>query len=337
MITSSWPTPGQPRTTYFIKRQADFLRAAGVDVDVVHFRAAKRPWNYALGWARVRPKLASGGYDIVHAQFGQSGMLALPKRLPLVVTLRGSDILGIVGKDGRHTLIGRFAQAVTRFVTRQADHVVIVSEHMRAYLPAGVDATVLASGLDLELFKPMPMAEARRHLGLPDAERLVLFAANPKVARKRYDLARRAVEMMDPALGARLVVAWGIPHAEMPLYMNACDAMVFTSMQEGSPNVVKEALACDLPVVSVAIGDVGERFRGVEGCEMCADEEPGTIAAALDRVVARGERAISRAAVTTLDETLQTARLIEIYRSAIAAHTPALAWPAARVRSEGQG
>lgn len=335
MITSSWPTPGQPRTTHFIKRQADFLGAAGVDVDVVHFRAAKRPWNYAMGWARVRERLRTGSYDVVHAQFGQSGLLALPKRLPLIVTLRGSDILGIVGKDGRHTLLGRFAQAITRFVARKADHVVIVSEHMRAYLPADVGATVLASGLDLELFRPMPMAEARRRLGFGDHERLVLFAANPQVARKRHDLARRAVEAMDPAFGARLVVAWGVPHADMPYYMNACDAMVFTSMQEGSPNVVKEALACNLPVVSVAIGDVEERFRGVSGCEIAADERPETIAAALERVLRRGERATSRPAVAALDETLQTARLIEIYKSAMAAPARPMLWQAAPAASEG--
>jgi len=73
--------------------------------------------------------------------------------------------------------------------------------------------------------------------------------------------------------------------------MSACDALVFTSMLEGSPNVVKEALACDLPVVSVPVGDVATRLRGVAGCELCADERPETIAAALERVLRRGGRA----------------------------------------------
>src|SRR3989442_13756099 len=72
--------------------------------------------------------------------------------------------------------------------------------------------------------------------------------------------------------------------------MNACDVLVFPSAQEGSPNTVKEALACNLPVVSVPVGDVPLRLRGIEGCELCADERPETIAAALERVLRRGHR-----------------------------------------------
>src|SRR3989442_15067534 len=72
--------------------------------------------------------------------------------------------------------------------------------------------------------------------------------------------------------------------------MNACDVLVFPSAQEGSPNTVKEALACNLPVVSVPVGDVPLRLRGIEGCELCADERPETIAAALERVLRRGPR-----------------------------------------------
>jgi len=143
MITTAWPTPGQPRTTHFIKRQADYLRAAGVDVDVFHFHSAKNPWNYARAWRRVRPMLRSGRYDLVHAQFGQSGLLALPKSIPMVVTLRGSDILGIVGRDGRYTWMGRVGQAMSRLVAKHADAVVAVSEHMTAHLPRNVGATIL--------------------------------------------------------------------------------------------------------------------------------------------------------------------------------------------------
>src|SRR4030095_506977 len=91
-------------------------------------------------------------------------------------------------------------------------------------------------------------------------------------------------------LPAKLIVAWGVPHAEISVYMSACDVFVFTSRPEGSPNVVEEALACDLPVVSVAVGDVRQRLQGVEGCEVCVDEQPETIAAALERALSRGGR-----------------------------------------------
>jgi glycosyltransferase involved in cell wall biosynthesis len=103
----------------------------------------------------------------------------------------------------------------------------------------------------------------------------------------------------------------------VPVYLNACDAFVFTSNQEGSPNVVKEALACDLPVVSVAVGDVPLRLSGVEGCEVCADERPQTIAAALERVLRRGGRVEGREAVRSLDERVLTDTLIDVYRTVV--------------------
>jgi glycosyltransferase involved in cell wall biosynthesis len=116
---------------------------------------------------------------------------------------------------------------------------------------------------------------------------------------------------------AELIVAWGVPHSDIPAYMNAADALVFTSMQEGSPNVVKEALACGLPVVSVDVGDVAERLDGMEGCQLCPDERPETIAAGLERVLKAGRRLAVTATVTALDEHLQTARLIELYREVL--------------------
>lgn len=322
MITAGWPQPGQPQTTHFVKRQAEFLQRAGVMVDVFHFRGAKNPWNYASAWLKVRPQIRSGRYDLVHAQFGQSGVLALPKRLPLVVTLRGSDILGIVGKDGTYTAAGRVSQLVTRMAVARADAVVVVSEHMKAYFTTRAPVTVLPSGLDFELFQVQPRDEARRRLGWPLDTRLVLFAGNPDQPRKRYALAKAAVDIVNRTLPAELVVAWGVPHADIPTYMNACDAFLFTSMQEGSPNVVKEALACDLPVVSVAIGDVAERLQGITGCELCEDERPTTIAAGLERVLRRGKRVDGRTAVAHLAEQAITDRLIGVYRGVLGRALP---------------
>lgn len=328
MITAGWPQPGQPQTTHFVKRQAEFLRKAGVEVEVFPFRGGKRAWNYARAWRQVRPRLTSGRFDLVHAQFGQSGVLALPKHLPLVVTLRGSDILGIVGPDGRYTLAGRISQAVARFALRRADAVVVVSEHMTEYFRTPAPVTVLPSGIDFELFRIVPRDEARARLGWPLDKRLILFAGNPEQPRKRYGLAKAAVDVLNRTLPAELVVAWGVPHTDIPLFMNGCDAFVFTSMQEGSPNVVKEALACDLPVVSVPIGDTAERLRGIEGCELVGDERPETIAAALERVLRRGRRVAGRVAVAPLAEEAITARLIDVYRGAIARYAGRRAPPA---------
>jgi len=318
MVTADWPTPDRPRTTNFISRQVEFLQAAGADVDVFHFTGGQNPRNYLAAWRGVRRRVATGRYDLVHAQFGQSALAALPKRVPLVVTFRGSDLLGMVSDTtGRHSWKGRVLQRLSRMVARRADAVIVVSEHMKARLPAGVPATVIPSGLDLRLFHPMPRDEARRRLGWALDRRVVLFVGRPFQARKRHALARAAVALLDRTQPTDLVVAWGVSHTEIPLYMNAADVLVCTSLQEGSPNVVKEALACDLPVVSVPVGDVARRLEGIEGCELCADDRPETIAAALERVLRRGGRVNGHTAVQPLDEAVLTEQLLGIYRSVL--------------------
>ena len=321
MITSEWAS--DPRhTAHFIARQVRFLRAAGVDVDVFSFRGGRRPLRYLAAWARLRRRLVWGGkrYDLVHAQFGQSGLLALPTRLPLVVTFRGDDLFGILGQDGRPTPAGRLLQWLSRRVARRADAAILVSAHLKQYLSDSGPVHIVPSGLDLELFRPIPRAEARQHLGWPSEGRRVLFVGDPADPRKRYDLARQAVELLNCTTPAELVIGWRVPHDEMPFYMGACDALVFTSREEGSPNAVKEALACDLPVVSVPVADVPLRLQGIPGCEVCADDAPPTIAAALERTLRRDARSGGRGreAACELDERLLTGRVIDIYRSVLA-------------------
>ena len=316
MVTCEWPDENSPHHVPFIVRQVDFLRRAGVDIDVFSFRGARNPINYLRAWRRVRAKIRSGTYDLIHAQWGQSAPTVLPTQLPLVVTFRGGEGEGIVGDDGKYTLSGEVLRLVSSYVARRADELVVVSAHMREYLPAR-RTHVIPSGLDFARWPLMPKPEARWQLGLPQDKRLVLFAGNPDEARKRHPLACEVMAKLPPDVSAELVVAWRVPHERVPLYMNACDALLFVSMYEGSPNVVKEALACNLPVVSVVVGDVAERLNGVNGCVVCDGGDPDRLAAALTAVLRRGGRIEGRAAVLELDEELLAQRMIGVYRLAI--------------------
>jgi len=314
VVTSEWPTANQPLLVPFIVQQVRFLREAGVDVEVFPFRGARNPENYARAWRRLRGRIRAGRHDLVHAQFGQAGALAaFPKPLPLVVTFHGDDLEGIVGDDGRYLWLGRVLRWVSQAVALRADGIVAVSRHLGRYLPHPPDA-IIPTGVDFSKFRPIPMAEARARLGLPPDRKLVLFPADPAETRKRHALAERAVRL---AGEADLVVAWGVPHQDVPVYMNACDVMVLTSMHEGSPTVVKEALACDMPIVAVDVGDVRERLGPVEGCVVCPDDRPETIAAGLADVLARGGRVRGREAVSNLEEAVLTAKLLEVYKLAL--------------------
>lgn len=320
MITSEWPTPERPEAVPFIVRQAEFLQRAGIDLDVFHFRGGQNPRNYLKAWRQVREKINLMEYDLAHAQWGQSGLLALPKRIPLVVTFRGDDVHGIISDDDAHyTFKGRVLQQVSRLVAWQASACIVVSPHLVELLPRRT-YHVIPSGLDMDLFKPVDKQDARRQLNLDPEKPLVLFGGNPAVLRKRYDLAQQVTEMVrDEWPEIELLVLRNVPHEQIPLYMNACDAMLMVSKHEGSPNVVKEALACNLPVVSVDVGDVRERISGVKGCVLCADDQPETIAQGLRDVLRSGERCEGRQAVQELDETVITQKVIRVYEEALRA------------------
>jgi len=316
MVTCEYPTAEDPNLSPFVKRQADFVQAAGVDVDVFHFRGRKNPLNYARAWLEVRRRLRKTRYDLIHAQFGQSGLVAVPTRLPLVVTFRGDDLLGVVGdRSGRKIAVGNLLTFLCRQVARMADASIVVSSHMQPYAP--VPTHVLPSGIDFDLFRPLPQQECRERLGMSHSDRLILFVGDPQQKRKRYELACRSVEVLNRSMAAKLIVAWDVDHHEIPVYMSASDVLLFTSMQEGSPNVVKESLACNLPVVSVAVADVGERLSNVKGCELCGDERPETVAAALERVLLRKQRSSGRDTVKDLDEKHIADKVINIYRSVL--------------------
>jgi teichuronic acid biosynthesis glycosyltransferase TuaC len=316
MITSEWPTAELPNSGTFIRQQVESLSLAGVNIDLFPFRGARNPISYFQAWRQVRNKLSTVSYDLVHAQFGQSGLLALPKRLPLVVTFRGSDLQGIVGKNGDYTVFGRVLRTISKFVARLADEVIIVAEGLSVHLPQR-SYHLIPSGLDLDLFRPLPKLLARKQLGLSETKCLVLFAADPANPLKRFALAQLVIRMLVDQLDVEIVVVSGVPRSVMPVYMSACDVLLLTSLHEGSPNVVKEALACNLPVVSVDVGDVRQRLAGVVGCVVCNDDHPTTIASALTNVLKRGDRIVGRSVIRDLDERRMSNKVISVYKQAV--------------------
>jgi glycosyltransferase involved in cell wall biosynthesis len=316
MITSEWPTADRPHQVPFIVQQAEFLQNAGVNLEVFSFRGGKRPDRYAIAWKEVQKKITTGKYDLVHAQWGQSGLLALPKRIPLVVTFRGDDLEGIIGKNGRPTRQGELLKKVSRLVARSADQVILVSESLAHALPRRT-YHVIPSGLDLQLFCPAPQAEARQKLGLYANRRYILFAGAAGNPRKRFPLAQQAVELLQREMDVELLVAQAVLHEQIPDFLNASDVLLLTSLHEGSPNVVKEALACNLPVVSTNVGDVRQRIQDIPGCALLVDDHPQAIAASLRDVLKRGERINGRPTVSDLDENLLTQQVLHIYRLAL--------------------
>ncbi len=325
VVTSEWPLEGTKWdiSGIHVYDQVEDLRRRGITVDVLHFRGKKNPFRYLVSMLKLRRRL-EWGYDLIHAHHGQAGLVALAQRsLPVVVTFHGSDLQGIKDKHGKDVFIGKLLTRISRNVARRADAVILVSSHLADSIP-GVPFHLLPAGVDLDLFRPVEKVTARAELGFDVQRLLVLFVGNPNRPEKRYGLAKAVCDKVRAQLpGVELVTVHDCHHTVMPKYMNACDLLLCTSSSEGSPVAIREALACNLPVVSVDVGDIARQIGDVEGCEVSETDDIEDIARHTLAVLTRGRRLLDGRERAELSDGGHIAeRLIEVYDAVLSSsHT----------------
>jgi len=317
VVTNLWPFPGDPGYGSFVKAQMESLRALGVEYDLLFINGRESRWNYFRSVCQLRRHLRAAHYDLIHAHMGLSGWVARCQvRVPVVVSFLGDDVLGKFDRRGRTTLYGRFLRACSYILARLVRSVIVKSSEMKRRLRLA-SAHVIPNGVDLNLFRPMDGLEARAALRLDAAKKFVLFAYNRAELRKRYDLVESAVaRARDQVPELEILHVYRVPQEQMPLYLNAADLMVMASTIEGSPNTVKEALACNLPVITVEVGDTTELIERTEGHHL-VPREVGAIAAGIVEVCRRNTRARSRERMAEFSIKRVAERVLEVYHSAV--------------------
>jgi glycosyltransferase involved in cell wall biosynthesis len=304
-----------------IQQQAEALRALGHRIEFVHVGETGGPLRYVLARRWVRAALPRVGPHVVHAHFGYSG-LAIPRvPVPIVCTFYGDDLNGTATTSGPVTWKSRLGIAVSQYVACRSARCIAVSESLRARLwTSGLraKATVIRDAVDPTLFRPLPRETARARLGVSPDEVLVIFPHAADVATKRVWLAEAAVSELRRSIPtARLWIVNGRPPTDMPWYYGAADAMIVTSALEGGPSSVKEALACGLPVVSVAVGDT-QLFADAPTAMVRAGPEPASLAAALLEVLRRPQHERRNHLPPELSLDAAARAITNVYRSAIA-------------------
>jgi teichuronic acid biosynthesis glycosyltransferase TuaC len=291
----------------FLTQQVEALEERGVSVTTmsvageVSADTARSPLDYLRTVPRVLRE-AGPEYDLVHAHYGLTAPAALAQlRLPVVLSLWGSDVHGPTAP-------------VSKLCAPLCAEVVVMSAEMGAAL--GRDCTVIPDGVDLERFRPEPRSSARETVGWADDEYHVLFPYSPARTVKNYSRAKRVVDAASRRVDrpVRLQTISGVDHDAVATYFNAADALLLTSDSEGSPNSVKEALACNVPVVSLAVGDVPERLAGVDPSVVARSDRE--LVDGLVGVLERGERSNGRESARAVSIERTAERMLAVYERA---------------------
>jgi glycosyltransferase involved in cell wall biosynthesis len=325
-VTNIYPSSDAPGWGTFVEQQVKGLRRVGLEVEVLFAdRARNGPGIYRKLSTTLQERVTHTSPALIHVMYG--GLIAevvtrVVRDRPTVVSFCGSDLLGEPLSGRLRRLAAGLGVLASRAAARRADGVIVKSVNLRDALPFKVQrkVVVVPNGVDLVRFRPMCRVECRARLGWEDGGFHVLFPANSGNAVKRPWLAQAAVDVLRAAgTQAELHHLSGVPHEMVPLWLNASDALLLTSQHEGSANVIKEALACDIPVVSVDVGDARERLRNVDGCHIAAPDATD-LACKLMLVHDGARRVEGRAAVANLSLEAVARRLKEFYEVLLLLH-----------------
>lgn len=317
------PTANGSNSTFVgTERQVDSLKAVGTTVGTYIFKNRRSLKGLIVGGLELRRRARELGADLIHVHFGAAQALAavLFSPIPVVISFCGSDLLGNYNPRGRKTWLGYLSILLSQLAALRARRCVAKSEELRQALWSSSSRSkceVIPNGVNMEQFRPVPQSEARATLGWQHDDPVVLFMDRKGAWVKDSDLARGAyAEARKSVPSLRMHVVETESPDRMPLFYNAADVLLLTSRHEGSNNTVKEALACNRPVVSVDVGDVRERIEGIEGCYL-ARPDPEDLAVKL-RLVLNGPRCVGgQAKMQDLSLERVARRVIEIYSAAL--------------------
>ncbi|MBO4402263.1 MAG: glycosyltransferase [Bacteroidales bacterium] len=256
----------------FILEQAEALKKTDCEVEFFGLQG-KGLRGYLKNLPELKDKINEFHPDVVHAHYGLSGLFAnLQRQVPVVTTYHGSDI-----NVKKVLLFSRIAMCLSAWNIFVSTKTLEIAKPKKKFslLPCGIDLT------DLQLTKKN---EARRRMNLSENRKYILFAGAFGNVVKNAPLAKEAVALLQDD-NVELLELKGYSREEVTLLMCAADAFLMTSFTEGSPQVIKEAMACGCPIVSVDVGDVNERLEGVRGCCVAKTRDPKELAELLQKAL----------------------------------------------------
>lgn len=270
LFVSSGNRTGTPKDV--VNNQGSALKKGGVDLDFFCVRGGGLR-GYMSALPALGKRLKTDPADIVHAHYSLSGFLAyFAGARPLIVSLMGSEAYG-----------GKAVRLMTRIFARFFwNYTIVKTREMQEKLGLK-KAVIIPNGVDLSVFFDRGKKVSLARTSFDSNRTNILFVADPGRAEKNFSLARDSVMMLNEDNVVLMPVS-NIPNTDLPWFYSAADVVLLTSRWEGSPNVIKEAMACGCPIVSTDVGDVGLVMGSTEGTYL-ASQNASDISAKLREAI----------------------------------------------------
>ena len=247
----------------FIKAQGDSLIDEGLDIS--YFPITKSGiFGYFSSISKIKKYIKKNSIDIIHAHYTLSALpviLTFTKK-PIILSLMGTDAYGEYVGENKIKYWSYYLTILTYMVQPFVTKIICKSENIQNYVFLKNKSTIIPNGIQLHKFKS--------RIDIPnnnfnnEKKIKLLFLANTKDIRKNFKLIKNAVELIDDN-NVELVTPYPISHEKVVEYLNTVDVLLVPSFMEGSPNLVKEAMACNCPVVATNVGDVAWLFGDEPG------------------------------------------------------------------------
>jgi teichuronic acid biosynthesis glycosyltransferase TuaC len=307
-----------------IKNQGDSLIEAGINIEYFNIKG-KGIVSYIRHIFILRKKKRNKKYDIFHAHYSLSAVTAiLAGCKPLIVSLMGSDAYGDYIENNQISFTSRIKILLTYLIQPFVYKIISKSDNIEKYVYLKRKSVIIPNGINLNFFRPNNSRfEVREKFGFRNQIKYVLFVGNTKNKRKNYKLVEESFSLIHSPF-FKLINLYPINHIDMPDYLNATDVLILTSFAEGSPNIIKEAMACNCPVVSTAVGDVKWLF-GNEPGHFITSFEPENVADKIKMALIFSEergRTNGRKRINelSLDSETVAKKVIGIYEEVLARH-----------------
>jgi teichuronic acid biosynthesis glycosyltransferase TuaC len=276
-----WIIPGKGEGSSFIfsRRQVSKLKEMGVEGEIYFLTSRSNPLALYRSRKEVKKIIKELSPDIIHSHYGSiNGLFAVCLKHPkTIISFQGSD-LNTISSLG--FIRNQIIKSASRYSLKRSICNIVVSEELKNIIPSKYHyrSFLIPLGVDENVFIPISREKAREKLGWNQSDLVVLFNGNnPEV--KRLDIAIASIDLVKQKFSnARLEIMDGtIEPEKIPLLLNASNVVLLCSDKEGSPMIIKESMACNVPIVSNIVGDTKKRLENVRGALLTA-QNPSDIA-----------------------------------------------------------